>query len=55
MSEYAKHKKKLSIQAKYRQILGMPNLTDSEIEEFRKPVILLAETICEHVWGKKFY
>jgi DNA-binding transcriptional regulator YiaG len=39
----------------YRRILKMPNLTNKEIEEMRKYLNLLAQTICEHVWGKKFY
>jgi len=40
---------------KYRRILKMPGLTDKEVDEMRKHLSLLARTICEHVWGKKFY
>ena len=43
------------IHEKYRQLLKRPGLTAEQIEEMRKHVILLAQTICEHVWGKKFY
>jgi hypothetical protein len=39
----------------YRKVLGRPELTDREIDEMRKHVIRLAQTICEHVWGKRFY
>jgi hypothetical protein len=39
----------------YRQLLNRPRLSDQEIEAMRKHIILLAQTICEHVWGKKFY
>jgi hypothetical protein len=48
-------KKKDSVYDKYRRILDMPNLTKREIDEMRKSMTLLARTICEHVWGKKFY
>jgi hypothetical protein len=50
-----KRKKRLDIYDKYRRILKMPNLTNKEIDEMRKSLIFLAQTICEHVWGKKFY
>ena len=48
-------KRKVSIPDKYRQILEMPDLTDREIEQMRQHLGLLARTICEHVWKKKFY
>ena len=48
-------KRRPNVYAKYRQLLKRPDLTDQEIEKMRKPLILLAQTICEHVWGKKFY
>ena len=48
-------KKKVDIYEKYRRILMMPDLTNKEIDEMRKHLGLLAQTICEHVWGKKFY
>ena len=40
---------------KYRDLLKQPGLTAGKIEDMRKNVILLAQTICEHVWGKKMY
>jgi hypothetical protein len=48
-------RRKADIYEKYRRILNMPNLTNKEIEGMRKHLCLLAQTICEHVWGKKFY
>ncbi len=48
-------KKKVDIYEKYRRILKMPDLTNKEIDEMRKHLGILAQTICEHVWGKKFY
>jgi len=48
-------KRKKDIYEKYRRILKMPRLTHREIDEMRKHLGLLARTICEHVWGKKFY
>jgi hypothetical protein len=44
-----------TIHEKYRQILNRPDLTVEEIEAMRKHMILLAQTICEHVWGKKVH
>jgi hypothetical protein len=44
-----------AIHERYRKILGRPDLTDQELAEMRQCVIRLARTICEHVWGKKFY
>ena len=55
MNSKSKRNKKKDIRDQYRELLKLPELTDSEIEEIRKPMILLAQTICEHVWGKKFY
>ena len=55
MSNSSGRKKKRDIRDQYRELLKMPELTDSQIDEIRKPMILLARTICEHVWGKKFY
>jgi len=48
-------KEKTGIYEKYRRILNMPNLTNKEIDVMRKHLGLLAQTICEHVWGKRFY
>jgi hypothetical protein len=50
-----KRKKRPDIYDKYRRILKMPNLSIKEIDEMRNYLNLLAQTICEHVWGKKFY
>lgn len=47
--------KKLNMHSKYRQILEMPDLSDCDIDEIRKPLIHIAQTICEHVWGERFY
>jgi len=46
---------KAGIYDKYRRILNRPELTNKEIDEMRNNLSLLARTICEHVWGKKFY
>jgi len=50
-----KKNRKKDIYNSYREILNMPDLTNKEIDQMRKNLILLARTICEHVWGKKFY
>lgn len=55
MKKGRKENFKKDIYQKYRAILSMPDLTQNEIDETRKHVRLLAQTICEHVWGKKFY
>ncbi len=47
--------KKAGVYERYRDVLEIPHLTTREIDEMRKHVGLLARTICEHVWGKKFY
>jgi hypothetical protein len=39
----------------YRQALQRPDLTDREIDDMRPYVIRLAQALCEHVWGKRFY
>ncbi len=54
MSDRGK-KRKVDIYEKYRRILKMPGLMNKEIDVMRKHIGLLAQTICEHVWGKKFY
>jgi len=48
-------KAKTNIYDRYRQILDMPDLTDKQIDRMRRHLGLLARTICEHVWKKKFY
>jgi len=55
MPKRASKRKRRRVYEVYRKILKMPRLSDKEIEEMRKGLILLAQTICEHVWGKKFY
>jgi hypothetical protein len=54
-TEKKKIKRKADIYETYRRILKMPNLSNKEIDEIRKSLIFLAQTICEYVWGKKFY
>jgi len=48
-------RRKNNIYEKYRRILKMPKLEDKEIDEMRKNLSLFAQTICENLWGKKFY
>jgi len=50
-----KRKGKSDIYETYRRVLKRPELTNKGIDEMRKHLGLLAQTICEHVWGKKFY
>ncbi len=54
MSDRGK-KKKVDIYEKYRRILNMRGLTNKEIDEMRKHLGSLSQTISEHVWKKKFY
>lgn len=42
-----------SLRGQYRGILGRPTLSDQEVDEIRKHVIRLAQTICAKVWGKR--
>lgn len=39
----------------YRKLLNAPDLTRKEIDEIRRHVQRIAQTICEHVWGKKVF
>lgn len=55
MKKDGKKNLRRDIYQKYRAILATPNLTKDEIDEMRKHLRLLAQTICEHVWGKKVY
>lgn len=50
-----KKEKRPDIYDKYWSILKTPNLSNKKIDEMRKNLIFLAQTICEHVWKKKFY
>ncbi len=43
------------IRRRYREILERPKLSDQQIECLRSHVRLLAQAICEQVWGKKVY
>ena len=45
----------LDIYTRYREILEMRDLSRREIDEMRENVRLLAQAVCEHVWGKKLY
>ena len=54
-NESQNNKNKKDICSKYREILNMPDLTDEEINEMREHIQLLAQTICEYVWGKQLY
>jgi hypothetical protein len=51
----AKRKKRPDLYEKYRRILQMRRLSRKSIDEMRKNLGLIAQIICEHVWGKKFY
>jgi len=42
------------IRKAYRQALGR-RLSDEQIERARRHMRLLAQAICEHVWGKKAF
>ena len=55
MNKQYKNSKKRNIYDKYREALGMPDLTVKEIAEMRYHLRLLAQTICEHGWKKKVY
>ena len=39
----------------YRRFLKRPALAAAEIERIRKHIIRLARTVCEHIWGRRFY
>ena len=49
------NRKRKDIYEEYRRCLKNPNLTEKEIDEMRINTQLLARTICEHIWGEKFY
>jgi hypothetical protein len=56
MRDRTKNKRrKVDTYQNYRRVLKMSHLTNKEIDEMRKHVGLLARTICERVWGRKFY
>lgn len=43
------------IRRRYREILGRPRLSDAAIDRMRVSVRLVAQAICEHVWGKNAF
>jgi len=43
------------LRRRYREILGRPRCSDGQIDRMRTHIRLLAQAICEHVWGKKVY
>ena len=55
MNDKLRKTKNKNIYNKYRKILEKSELTDKEIDEIRHNMKLLAQTICEHVWKRKFY
>jgi len=55
MAKNAPKMKKKDICDEYRRVLEKPDLSNKKVEEMRKNLRLIAQTICEHVWGKKFY
>ena len=55
MTEKVPKMKKKDICDKYRRVLEKPDLSNKEVAEIRKNLRLIAQTVCEHVWGKKFY
>jgi hypothetical protein len=55
MKNRPKNNKNGNINEKYRRILRMPSLKEKEIEETRKNLIIFAQIICEHFWGKNLY
>jgi hypothetical protein len=50
-----KRKRRPDIYEKYHRILKMRRLSRKSIDEMRRNLCLVAQTICEHVWGKKLY
>jgi hypothetical protein len=50
-----KRRKRSDIYTKYRRILRMPGLSNKRIDEMRKNLGLIVQTICECVWKKKVY
>ena len=50
-----RRKSQPDIYTHYREILELPDLSRREIDEMRENVRLLAQAVCEHVWGRKLY
>lgn len=50
MNESGEQQQQSNIYESYRNILHKPELLESEIDEMRQNVILLAEAICNHIW-----
>lgn len=55
MKRHARKNKQRGIYDRYRELLKAHDLTKKEIDTIRRHVQRLARTICEHVWGKKFF
>jgi hypothetical protein len=55
-TEFRNHGKTFAkLRQRYRKVLGWKTLLDQDVDEMRTHIIRLAETISEHVWGKRFY
>jgi hypothetical protein len=50
-----RRKKRTDIYEIYRRILKMRGLSRKSIDDMRLNLRLVAQIMCEHVWGKKFY
>lgn len=50
-----RRRREVDIPERYRTLLGRPELADADIAEMRANLRRIAETLCEHVWGKPFY
>jgi hypothetical protein len=51
----AKDERRPRLREQYRILTGQATLSDQQVEEMRRNVIRLAQSICEHAWGKRFY
>jgi hypothetical protein len=55
MNKHQKNQKRRNIYDEYRRILNQVDLDDAEVEDIRENMKLLAQTVCEYIWKKKFY
>lgn len=55
MKQVGRRKCKANLRRDYRTILGRPDLADAEIAGMRSHFIRIAEMLCQHFWGKRFY
>lgn len=53
--DHYENQKNKDIYEKYREILEVQDLSKDEIDKMRQHLRSMAQTICEHVWEKKFY